>query len=217
MFKNARAAIFDLDGTLIDSMWVWEQVDKDYLENRGFEVPDGLKEDIAHLTFFETALYFKSIFSIKDSPQEIMKQWNDMAFHKYANSIGLKSGVKEFLNHIKVSGIKAGIATSNCSLLVDAVLKKNNIAHYFDIITTTDEAGKGKSAPDVYFLCAEKMGVSPEDCIVFEDILPAVKTAKLAGMKVIGVHDRFSENNKEEIMELADCYIENFHELLNVI
>ncbi len=217
MFKNAKAAIFDLDGTLIDSMWIWDEVDNDYLKNRGLAIPKGLKDDISHLSFLETALFFKANFSIEDSPEEIMQEWNNMAFHKYSSSISLKSGVIEFLDLLKASGIKTGIATSNTMMLVDTVLKKNNIFHYFDNITTTDEVGKGKGSPDVYFLCAKKMGVNPEECIVFEDILPAVKTAKLAGMKVVGVYDNYSENNTAEIIQLADRYIQNFHELMDVI
>ena len=213
MFSNIEAAIFDMDGTLIDSMWVWFSINKKYLAKRNLALPADLKENIGHLTFIESAKYFKDRFNINDSVEEIVNEWNNMASYSYTHSVALKSGAMEYLTFLKSQEIKIGLATSNFPPLVEIALKKNNIFHLFDAITTTDEVARDKNFPDIYLLTAEKLQVAPNRCIVFEDILPAVKGAKLAGMKVVGVQDEYSLDQKEEIMRISDFYIEKYEEL----
>ena len=217
MFKDIKAAIFDMDGTLIDSMWVWKTVDIEYLMKRNITPPDDLRENIEHLSFSETAKYFKERFNLNESIEAIIAEWNDIALKEYTNNVKLKPGAKEFLTLLKSNEIKIGLATSNCDMLLEVALKNNNIYDYFDCITTTNEVNRGKNFPDVYLLCAEKLEVAPAKCIVFEDILPAVIGAKAAGMKVIGVHDLYSENQKEDIMRLADLYIFQYNELTKAV
>ena len=217
MFKDIKAAIFDMDGTLIDSMWVWKTVDIEYLMKRNITPPDDLRENIEHLSFSETAKYFKERFNLNESIEAIMAEWNDIALKEYTNNVKLKPGAKEFLTLLKSNEIKIGLATSNCNMLLEVALKNNNIYDYFDCITTTNEVNRGKNFPDVYLLCAEKLEVAPAKCIVFEDILPAVIGAKAAGIKVIGVHDLYSENQKEDIMRLADLYIFQYNELTKAV
>jgi HAD superfamily hydrolase (TIGR01509 family) len=207
MIKDIKAAIFDLDGTLIDSMWLWEKVDIDFLKLRGHELPIDLKENIEHLSFIDTAKYFKERFNLPDGIEDIMAEWNSMAFEEYANNVSLKSGAKEYLHNLKLKGIKLALATSNSVPLLEAVLKNNGIYEYFDVITTTSEVSRGKNFPDIYLLSAEKLHVNPTECVVFEDILPAVLGAKMAGMKVVAVHDLYSEYQKNDIMASADYYI----------
>ncbi|MBM7833927.1 HAD family hydrolase [Clostridium sardiniense] len=214
MFNDVKAAIFDLDGTLIDSMWVWEQIDMDYLGEKNIEVPENLNDEIGHLSFNQVAVYFKERFKLEDSLDEIKKSWSDMAYYHYSTDIKLKNGVIEFFNFLKKSNIKIGLATSNSLHLLEAVLKNNGIYNYFDSITITDEVSVGKHEPDVYLLASKKLGVSPEECVVFEDIIQAVKGAKKAGMKVIGVEDIRSLNDKNEILSLADDFITDFREII---
>lgn len=213
MFNNIKAAIFDLDGTLIDSMWVWSKIDYDYLSMRGIPVPLDLKDNIAHLSFDDTARYFKDRFNLNESLEEIKRQWNDMALHEYTHSIILKDDARDFLCFLKSLGIKIGLATSNSRFLLEKVLRKNGIYEYFDVITTTDEVSRGKNFPDIYLLTAEKLGVNPKACIVFEDILPAIIGAKAAGMTVVGVHDLASEHQIEDICKIADLYIRKYSQL----
>ncbi|MEW9096729.1 MAG: HAD family phosphatase [Clostridiaceae bacterium] len=217
MLKNIKGAIFDMDGTLVDSMWVWHTVDVEYLKKRNIDMPKDLKENIEHLSFNETANYFKKRFNLEDTVEDIMDEWNNIALKEYSNNVKLKPGAKEFLSLLKSSGIKIGLATSNCDMLLQIALKNNDILHYFDCITTTNEVSRGKNFPDVYLLCAEKLGVNPKECIVFEDILPAVIGAKAAGMKVVGVHDIHSDDQKEKIMNLADLFIFNYDELTKAV
>lgn len=214
MLKNIKAAIFDLDGTLIDSMWVWEKIDIDYLAQKGLSVPQNLKDEINHLSFIQTAEYFKDRFNIDDDVETILNSWKSMAIEHYSNDVKLKPGVITFLNYLKSLGIKISLATSSNKDLLEPVLISNNILSYFDAITTTDEVLKGKNNPDVYLLAAKKLGVSPESCIVFEDILPAATGAKLANMKVIAVYDKYSEHQKDELLKIVDKYIYDYNELI---
>ncbi|MEN8076750.1 HAD family phosphatase [Clostridioides difficile] len=212
--NNIKAAIFDLDGTLIDSMWVWQQIDIDYLSKRGHAVPNNLNDEITHLSFTQTAEYFKNRFSIEDSVEEIMNTWNTMAFNHYKNNVKLKIGALEYLHKLKRSGIKIGLATSNSMPLLTATLKNNNAFDLFDAITVTDEVKKSKSNPDIYLLAAKKLGVDPKDCMVFEDIIAAVEGAKLAGMKVTGVYDEHSKHQIDVLKKECDNYIYSYEELL---
>lgn len=212
--QNIKAVIFDLDGTLIDSMWVWNQIDIDFLCQKGFEVPQNLTDEITHLSFNQTAQYFKDRFNLDASIESIIDTWNTMAYDYYSNKIKLKDGVIEYLNKLKSNNIKIGLATSNSNILLEAVLKNNNIFHLFDSITITDEVNKSKNNPDIYLLSAKKLQVKPENCMVFEDIIAAVQGAKLAGMKVIGVYDEASKHQENILRKECDNYIYSYKELL---
>ncbi len=214
MLNDIEAAIFDLDGTLVDSMWVWSQIDTDYLRNKGYDVPTNLKNDIEHLSFNQTAIYFKEKFNLNDSIEKIVADWHNMAYYHYSNNVKLKSGVKEFLDYLKSHKVKIALATSNSHSLLEACLKNNKIYNYFDSITTTDEVSNGKDSPDVYLLAAHKLGINPKNCVVFEDILPAVQSAKCANMKVIAVKDTECLNSREDFVKYADNYITSFFDLL---
>ena len=209
-----KAAIFDLDGTLIDSMGIWKVIDEEYLKKYGFDVPENLQEEITHLTIIETAMYFKEKFNIKDDIETIINTWNEMAYHHYSNNIKLKEGVIEFFDYLKNNNIKIALATSNTKILLEATLKNNNIYHYFDSITISEEVGVSKANPDIYLLSAQRLGVEPKDCIVFEDIVQAVRGAKLANMTVYSIYDESSADQKEELMRISDKYINNYLELI---
>lgn len=217
MLKGIKGAIFDLDGTLIDSMWVWEKIDYDFLSKRNLAFPDDLRVNIEHLSFVEVAKYFKHRFNLNENIEDIMQEWNNMAYNEYSTNVLLKPHAREFLLALKSMNIKTAIATSNSRLLMNAALNNNGIADMFDAVTTLDEAGKVKNSPEIYLLSAKRLNIQPSECIVFEDILPAVKGAKAAGMKVIGVHDTYSEFQRKDIMQTADTYISDFQECLETI
>ena len=211
---NFKGHIFDLDGTLIDSMWVWSQIDIDFLSEKGLAVPNNLHEEITHLSFQQTAEYFRTRFNLTDSIEDIMNYWNDMAYDYYSTKVILKAGVSDYLNKLKKEGCKIGLATSNSLPLLEAVLKNNNIYHLFDSITITDEVKKSKDNPDIYLLSAKKLGLSPNECIVYEDILAALKGAKAANMHVAAVYDLASESQSTEIKKCCDFYITDYNKLL---
>lgn len=215
--NTMRAAIFDLDGTLVDSMWVWERIDEEYLKERGHAVPTNIKDKITHLSFEETALYFKKTFNLEDSLETIINDWHNMAYIHYSENVTLKEGALDFLIKLKSSGIKIGLATSNSVPLLEATLKNNNIYSYFDSITTTSEVSRGKDNPDIYLLAAKRLGVDPSHCVVFEDIVPAIIGAKAASMKTVAVYDKASEHDKDKLIKLADKYIVNYNEIIELI
>ncbi|QAA35030.1 HAD family hydrolase [Clostridium manihotivorum] len=214
MLQNIKAAIFDLDGTLIDSLWIWDKIDTDYLINKGLTKPDNLKEEIGHLSFEQTALYFKNKFNISDNIEDIMDEWHSMAVAHYREDVKLKPGAKDFLLRLKALNIKIGLATSNSQELLRAALEANGVYELFDSITTTDEVSRGKNFPDVYLLAADKLGITPNECVVFEDILVAVKGAKAAGMKVVGVYDESSKDDVEQVKSIANRYIESYLDIV---
>jgi HAD superfamily hydrolase (TIGR01509 family) len=214
MLKNVEAVIFDLDGTLVDSMWLWEAIDIEYLKRFNLELPSDLQEHIEGNSFTETALYFKERFKIQDSIDKIKEDWNGMALDYYSHKVPLKRGVQAFLDHLKEHNIPMGIGTSNSRQLVEIIIDKHNIGHYFKSIRTSCEVNKGKPAPDIFLKVAEDLGVAPEKCLVFEDIPNGILAAKNAGMKVCAIYDDFSKMMNEEKIQLADYFIEHYEVLL---
>jgi len=214
MISNVKAVIFDLDGTLVDSMWMWKQIDIDYLGRFGYEVPDDLQDSIEGMSFTETAEYFKNRFNIPDSLEQIKSDWNAMAWDLYANQVPLKAGVADFLEMLRQKEIKLGIATSNSRELVELVTKKNQIHSYFQTIRTSCDVNKGKPAPDIYLKVAEDLCVDPKDCLVFEDVVQGIMAGKNAGMTVCAVKDAYSEKQDVEKKECSDYYIDSYVELL---
>ena len=213
MIKNIKACIFDLDGTLVDSMWMWPEIDKEYLGRFGIEYDDNLKNEIDGISFHETAVYFKNKFGISDSIEKICKDWEDMAYDKYKNEVKEKRGCQKFLEQLKSKGIKMGIATSNKRSMVDVVLESLGMKNFFDVITTSDEVKKGKPAPDVYLTTANLLNVEPKHCLVFEDVVAGIIAGKSAGMKVCAVEDDFTREVRQRKKELSDYYIDDYSEL----
>lgn len=210
MLENIEACIFDLDGTLVDSMWMWKTIDIEYLARFGIELPEDLQTSIAGMSFSETAVYFKERFGIEDPVDEIKKTWNDMAYDIYCHRVETKPGLRDFLKMLKERGIKTGIATSNSKELLAAVLEALGLYEFFDEIHTACEVEKGKPAPDIYLLVAGKLGADPSKCLVFEDLCVGLTAGKNAGMRTCAVRDDFSEAEWEEKKKLADHYIETY-------
>lgn len=202
-----------MDGTLIDSMWVWAAIDREFLGARGYESTRKMQQEIEGMSFFETACYFKEHFHLTEDLQTIMDTWNDMAYDKYEHEIMLKPGVAALLDYLKKKNIKMGIATSNAPQLVRTCLKALHIENYFDAVTTSAEIEHGKPSPDIYLMTAEKLRVDPADCLVFEDIPNGILAGKRAGMEVCAVDDDASAHLNERKKELADYFINSFGEL----
>lgn len=215
VLDNKKAVIFDLDGSLVDSMWIWRQIDIDYLGRFGHSLPDTLQEELEGKSFKETALYIKERFQIDATIEEMMDDWNEMAWDKYMHEVPLKDGADRFLSQCKARGILLGIASSNSRELVENVLGALNIRDYFSYIMTGSEAKRGKPAPDIYLEVAKNLKVNPSDCLVFEDIVAGIMAGKSAGMTVYAVEDAYSAHQEGKKRELADGYIKSYHELFS--
>lgn len=212
--EHIEAVIFDVDGTIADSMWMWKRIDKEYLDKFGITLPDTLQEEIEGRSFYETADYFRKRFRIADSVEKIMADWNEMAWEKYEKEVPLKSGVRDFMRLCKSRGIKMGIATSNSRELIETMERVHGLTEYIGCILTGSEVRKGKPAPDIYLAVAEKLQVDPAKCLVFEDLPAGILAGKTAGMKVCAVQDAYSLDSDREKRRLSDYYIEEFGQVV---
>ena len=210
--QDKKAFLFDLDGTLVDSMWIWRDIDIEYLGRFGIQLPEDLQSCIEGMSFSETAQYFKARFSIPDTLEQMKDDWNRMAWDKYLHEVGLKAGVREFLAYYRSRGVKMAIATSNSRELVTAVVEAHGLTGFFDTIVTGCDVAHGKPSPDIYLEAAARLGVGPGECLVFEDIVPGIQAGRNAGMTVVAVEDAYSLYQERQKRELADIYIADYTE-----
>ena len=214
MWRDKKGAIFDMDGTLMDSMWIWRDIDIEYLGRFGIALPEDLQAKIEGLSFAETAVYFQEHFGITDSIEKIQSDWNDMAIDFYRHRIGMKKGARELLTQMKERGMKIGIATSNSVELTEECLAANGVADLFDTVRTSRDTPRGKPFPDIYLSVADEWGIAQEDLIVFEDIPNGAIAGKRAGMEVIAVADDYALTRREELIRIADHFIADFTQIL---
>lgn len=211
--NHGKAAIFDLDGTLLDSMGVWDQVDIDFLAKRGIEVPADYMGKVAAMQFRQIAEYTIARFGLPDTPEALMQEWDDMARVAYSTVVEAKPHAVEYLSYLKRSGAKLAVATSLPPALREPAMKHVGIFDYFDQIVSVDDANNvGKDRPDVFLLAAGRLGVVPEQCTVFEDLLVAMRSAKSVGMRVWAIHDDSSDGDWPDICSLADGVLFDFSE-----
>lgn len=214
--SDIKAAIFDLDGTLIDSMYVWEKVDHDFLTERDIPVTQEYTDNVRCMFFETAAKYTIETYHLSESVEQIVQIWLNMARHEYEYNVKLKNGVYQYLEFLKSKNIKIGIATSSNPYLTEPVLEHNGITRFFDTVCYTSQVGKGKEFPDIYLYTSEKLGVKPSECVVFEDIAEGISSAKTAGMKTIAVYDSTSENQADILKKISDKYIIDFSEMPEV-
>lgn len=212
--KNFKCAIFDLDGTLLDSNDVWHQVDVEFFAQRGLELPEDYAKIISPMGFKGAAHYTIEKYNLNETPEQVMAQWHEMAQKKFANSVSLKPYAKEYLEFLKKSGVRLCIATASNEDLFVPSLENNGVFHLFDSVTTIQEVSRGKGFPDIYLKAAEKNGFTPSDCVVYEDIYEGVRGAKSGGFYTVAVYDRSSKDDEEKLRQLSDEYVYLFSELM---
>ena len=205
-----KGAIFDLDGTILDSTKVWKKVDSDFFKMHNMEVPSDYLENISAMNIYDIAKYTINRFNFNYEINELVDIWNNMAINEYVNNVVIKPYVKEYLLMLKNKGLKLGIATALDTFLFEPCLKRNGIFDLFDDHRSLSDMKNGKDSPDIYLDVARKLNVKPNECMVFEDIVKACKSAKSANFYVVGVNDY----NNEHIKEYCDRYIYSFKELL---
>ncbi|WP_125967950.1 HAD family hydrolase [Bifidobacterium samirii] len=206
-----KAAIFDLDGTLLDSMGVWDQVDEDFLSKRGIPVPADYATTIAAMQFRQIAEYTIARFGLSETPEQIMAEWDEMGRRMYETSVEAKLGALDYLTDLKASGARLAVATSLPPALREPAMRHVGILDLFDTTVSVDDVGDvGKDRPDVYLLAAQRLGVDPHDCTVFEDLLVAMRSARSAGMRVWAMHDDSSAADWPAICDLADGVLFDF-------
>lgn len=215
MLKDIEAAIFDLDGTIVDSMGVWRRVDREYLGRRGIPLPKNLNKELESMEFLETVRYFQKRFSLPDTQEQIIGEWMDMALDQYLHKVPMKPGLRELLEYLKEKKIRTGIASSNHVDLVRAALKGHGLESLFSVIVTCSEVERAKPEPDVYLEAARRLEASAERCIVFEDIPVGIRAGKSAGMRTCAIWDDYSRDQDEQKRSLADYYIDSYAQVLD--
>lgn len=212
--KNIEGAVFDLDGTLLDSSWVWEKVDEKFLGDRGFQVPDDYVDEISPLGAERAAVYTIERFGLNEDKDDIVREWIEMAKKEYATEVVCKPYAKEFLEELHKLNIKMAVATSSDRELFMKTLEREGILKYFQKIVTVDEVERGKGYPDIYEEAARRIKVNPHKCLVFEDILAGVIGASLGEFNVVAVFDEKSKHNWEKIKSISKYSINDYKELL---
>ena len=207
------AALFDLDGTLIDSKGVWARIDAEFLLRRGITPPDDYMKAVSSKKFSEAAVYTIARFGLDDTVEGLSAEWLEMARHEYGTNIFLKPGAAGYLRALKKAGVRLGTVSGLPHALSDAVLEHNGVRGLFDAFTSADDSPRGKEFPDVYRLAASRLGVAPARCVVFEDVLACAISAREAGMTVCALWDGQSEADWEALGRVAATCARSFDEL----
>ena len=212
---EVEGLIFDFDGTLADSMWVWEEVDRQFFRKRGIPFDDAAVEEVAVLGFESGSEYVIEHFGLDERPGDIIEEWKTSAIEGYSTQVRLKPGAREYLQRCRAQGMPMAIATSLQRHLLEPCLKNNGVLQLFDTLCICDELHcGGKSNPTVYLEAAACLGVPAQRCAVFEDVVTPARSAKQAGAYVVGVLDPHKQQATEALKATADHFITTWSELL---
>ncbi len=206
-------AVFDMDGTLIDSIPWWDRLVPDFLNTFGIRATAELNQEMAAMSMQESGIWLKEKFSLAEPVEEIVQELCTRIGKHYAEDIPLKPGVKEWLSYLKEQGVRMCVATASSAELGRPALVRNGILPYFDFMVDCGMVGVGKTSPAVYELAVEKFGASMSECVVVEDAAFALKTAKNAGFLTIGVYES-SEPDQDSVKRYSDCFVKSFKDLL---
>ncbi|WP_250278177.1 HAD family hydrolase [[Clostridium] colinum] len=209
-----KGVIFNLEGTILDSLNIWEKVEKIFIKNKKINIPINYEKHIKHMNVLESANYINSICEIEDTKENIVEELKQLAYFEYKKNISLNLGVYEYLVFLKENKIKIGIVTNCEKQFYEVCLKRYKIYDFFDIIIDSSFAKIDKEYSDIYKNCATTLGLAPKNIIVFENKLEAIKGAKKAGMQVYYFYEKNNLENLEDIIQQSDEYITDFRELI---
>lgn len=205
-----KGIVFDVDGVILDSMWIWREVMRRFFSQYNVEAEVDIMDKIVQMNFDESSNYIKDHYKIPRTPEEILEEIFAITRDFYDNEIELKPGVLNYLNEFKKRGIRMAAATASDRSYIEAGFKRLGIYDFFDSIMTTRELGVAKTEPTIYLKSAEAIGAGPDEFVVFEDALYAIDTCHKAGIKVVAVYDAKSESDEAEIRRKSDLYLENY-------
>jgi len=206
---NKKYAIFDMDGTLIDSMGYWQNLGREFLMDNGITSDQtALYKKIEALTMSDAARLFREYFHLEMQPEEIVADLLERMNRHYENDIPLKSKVKEYLDRLKEQGVHMCIASATAEPLVKTCMERLGVYSYFDFILSCETLKVSKKNPDIYLEAAKRFGKEPEEIAVYEDAYYAAKTAKDAGFYLIGVYEKVGDELWPEIQKLADATLD---------
>lgn len=213
-----KGVIFDLDGTLIDSMKVWNEVDGTFLKECGVEnPPEDISDRMRKMSVDESAVYFISEFALNCTKEYVIKRIEELVSIQYKEIIKLKSDVPEILDYLDERSVPYGIATATYRTLAEAVLRRCGVLERFSFLLTDMEYPAGKTSPDIFLGAASLLGLEPCEILVAEDSLHCVETASAAGFFTVGVYDEASECDRRAIEEKSDAYIMRLGEIRRLL
>lgn len=210
---DKRYAIFDMDGTLIDSMSYWRKLAGEFLERKGVHhIPQEVLEEIKPMTMPESAALFIRVFGLEGTPECLAEEMNALMEAHYRKDIPLKPGVKAYLAALERAGVRMCVASATAEHLAEACLRRLGVLNCFQFLLSCETVGTGKNRPDIYYAAAEKLGCKPAQAAVYEDALYAAGTARKAGFYVVGVYDKYAKTYWSQLKALADETIFDFEE-----
>ncbi len=211
-----QGAIFDMDGTLLDSMPIWQSLGSETLSRRGYLPEPGLDDKLRIMSLRQSAEYCKAHYDLPEAVEEIMAQTDAMVDDFYRSQVTAKPGVDRFLSLLKMQGVWMYIVTATDRAQAEAALERTKLRDYFRGIITCTQAGIGKDDPEIFEMAMRRLRSNKRDTVVFEDSLYAIRTAKAAGFRVAGVYDPFNEADQGAIREESDYYIHSFEDWTRV-
>ncbi len=212
MLRPFKGAIFDMDGTLTDSMYIWDTAGETYLRSCGKTPEPGLRERLRPLSLTQAAQLFQQEYGVQASIEEILQGFDLVVEKEYSSNVVLKSGVPALLQQLESAGVTMAVATSSPRSIVTMVLERLGILSYFSHIVTCGDIGLGKDHPDVYDRAAQLMGTDKSNTLIFEDALHAITTASRAGYYVVGVYDDSEGINEDQIIPLCSEYLQSLED-----
>lgn len=213
-FYGFKGYIFDLDGTLFESMHVWTRIYGETLAALGVGLPEDYHARVNHMSVGDGAEYTVRRFGLQITAEELIAEWRARAAEEYGGKIGLKPYAAELLDALKRGGKKIGIATALAESLAFPCLERNGIAGFFSSFTSVEEVNADKDKPDVYLAECAKLGLNPHECVVVEDSIVGIRGAAAGGFFTVGVYDAYSGNLAEEMRDACGMYVRNLKELL---
>lgn len=211
--NNIQGAIFDLDGTILDSMYIWSEIGYKFLENKGIKVPEGTDQQFTQMSLMEAAEYYIKHFDNTATVEGIVDDINKLVENFYFYEVVKKDGIQEFLEYLKNKDVKMCVATATDKYMVEKALERNGLLHYFSEIFTCNGVGAGKNTPLIYDKSLEHLGTPKENTFVFEDALYAIETASKAGYNVVGIKDVSEKADPEEIKQYCIYFINDYKEI----
>lgn len=212
--ENIKLFLFDLDGTILDSLKIWNDIDLLFFKNHNLIMGEDYHIAIAPLTLEETAIYTKNTYKLDIDEEQIMKEWSDLAIKEYAENVNLKKGVKEFLDYLKNKNVHLAIATSCNEEMFKPCLERYGIVSYFEHFYTSQNLKINKSNTNFFKEILNEYKIEPDQILFFEDSLASMKCAKSLGFNVVAVMDKKWEKQKEEIIASSDDQIEDFSQFI---
>lgn len=205
-----KGAIFDVDGTLLNSMPVWENLGELYLRSLGIDAEPGLGEELSAMSLPQGADYLISHYHLGKTRSRVLEGINQEVRDFYAEKVPMKAGVRDFLNGLREHKIPMVIVTTSDRRNVEAALKRLGVLNFFDRVLTCTEMGTDKNRPDIYLAASLQLDTEPSETLVFEDAYHAIVTAKKAGFRVVAVYDKANDSNLGKIWNTADIYLSEF-------